>query len=619
MNIRFSIQTKLMLGFSAVLLLLGAVVATGITGMTSIMAYEESVNRVSEAMGEVLRLDAATNAGIMAVRGHLLTGDPQHARLFQEHNQVARQAIETLEGLVSTEDGLALLRDVSASLEAFVAVQAPVFQRATFTQQEIQNMMNETFQESRLQLNTEIADFVTYQTALKQDQAAEANRLADRNRLIALGAGLLALLLGLTISVSLSRGLTRPIRQTAEAAERLAAGDLTVEALQVPTRDEVGHMAQSFNRMVTNLRELVRGITSSTNDVASAADDLDAATQQVAGAAQGTARAVGQVAEGALSQSQSVEQATAVVAELESAIAQISAGAQEQADNAQHTATVVSQMVAAIDDIAAKAQSVSASSQMAAATARTGDDVVKQSIVEMERIRAIVLSSADQIKELGSLSDKIGEITRLITDIADQTNLLALNAAIEAARAGDHGKGFAVVADEVRKLAERAGASAQEISLLIDNIQSGTTQAVAAMEQGTIEVEEGSRLAAEAGNALRSILEMVDQTARDVEMITSTAQGLATDSRDVIRSVNSMATVTEENTAATEQMAAGSHHMAASIREIASVSEENASVAEEVSASTEEMNASAEEIATSAHSLAETAHHLQTQIARFKV
>lgn len=619
MNIRLSIRTKLMLGFSVVLILLGTVVVTSITGMTSIMRHEDQVNRVSEAMGEVLRLDAATNAQIMAVRGYLLVRDSQQKELFEQNYQITQQALEALRNLVSTETGLALIQDVAVAVEAWTSQQVPVFSRNDFTQQEIQLLVTETFRESRNRMNTEIAEFVAYQITLKREREQEGVKLAERNRLIALGAGLAAVLLGLTISISLSRALTRPIRLTAEAAERLAMGDLTVEELQVKTGDEVGHMARSFNTMVTNLRGLVRQVAESTTAVASAADQMDNATQQVAEAANGAARAVAQVAEGTTTQSQSVHQATDVVSELQRAITQIAAGAQEQANQAQHTATVVSQMVTAIDDVAAKAQNVSISSRQAAETARTGNQVVEQSVLEMERIRTTVLRSAEQIKELGQLSDRIGEITRLITDIADQTNLLALNAAIEAARAGDHGKGFAVVADEVRKLAERAGTSAKEISLLIGSIQTGTAQAVQAMEKGTVEVEEGSRLATEAGNALRSILQVVDQTAEDVEAITNTAREIAAGSRDVMQSVDAMAAVTEQNTAATEQMTAGSDHMAASMLEIAAISEENAAAAEEVSASTEEMNASTEEIAASAHSLAETARGLQEQIARFKV
>src|SRR5690606_5043998 len=119
----------------------------------------------------------------------------------------------------------------------------------------------------------------------------------------------------------------------------------------------------------------------------------------------------------------------------------------------------------------------------------------------MARISQAVADAAQRVQELGQQSQRIGEIVQLISDIADQTNLLALNAAIEAARAGEHGRGFAVVAEEVRKLAERSAESTREIAALVENIQLGVTEAVAAVQAGTQEAEVGSRLAVQAGEA----------------------------------------------------------------------------------------------------------------------
>lgn len=137
----------------------------------------------------------------------------------------------------------------------------------------------------------------------------------------------------------------------------------------------------------------------------------------------------------------------------------------------------------------------------------------------MERIKTTVTESGERIKQLGEQSKAIGEIIQVIDDIAEQTNLLALNAAIEAARAGEHGKGFAVVADEVRKLAERSGKATKEIANLIISIQKGTDNAVSAMEKGISEVENGSRFAHDAGQALKEILVTVERANQQVQII----------------------------------------------------------------------------------------------------
>src|SRR5919201_4892601 len=126
-------------------------------------------------------------------------------------------------------------------------------------------------------------------------------------------------------------------------------------------------------------------------------------------------------------------------------------------------------------------------------TAREGLESVRATIGGMQRIRVQVQQTAKQIKRLGESSQEIGQIVRLIEEMADQTILVALNAAIQAAMAGEHGRGFAVVAEEVRRLAERAAAATKQIGTLVQSIQAETTQAVISMENNTHEVVEGSR------------------------------------------------------------------------------------------------------------------------------
>lgn len=449
--------------------------------------------------------------------------------------------------------------------------------------------------------------------------AAAIRQTVSLAQTVGLGLAGGAIAVGLIVAWVLIRGISRPLRQTAAAAARLAEGDLTVEALDVRTRDEVEDMARAFNRMVESLRTLVAQVSDSAAHVAGSSDQLTAATEQVAQVADGVSAAVAQVATGATEQSQQAENAARIVEEVRSAIAQVATGAHEQASSTQEAAQTVATIVAAMEDVAGRAVAIADSSRQATDTARSGSEVVEQTVASMARIRESVAETAEQIRTLGELSTHIGQITGMITEIAEQTNLLALNAAIEAARAGEHGRGFSVVAEEVGNLAARAGASAQEIAGLIQDIQEGTQHAVKAMDEGMHEVQSGTELAADAGNALAQILAVIDDTTKAVEAIASEVQQLAASSRDVAVTVDGVAAVAEQNTAATQQMAAGADQVMTSVGEISAVSTENAAAAEEVSASVEALNTSSEQIAAAAQSLAGIARQLQEQVGRFRV
>jgi methyl-accepting chemotaxis protein len=193
---------------------------------------------------------------------------------------------------------------------------------------------------------------------------------------------------------------------------------------------------------------------------------------------------------------------------------------------------------------------------------------VDKTVAVMGQIAVNVQASAKTVESLGARSDQIGAIIGTIEDIADQTNLLALNAAIEAARAGEQGRGFAVVADEVRALAERTTRATKEIGEMISSIQKETKGAVAAMGLGVRQVEAGTAEAARSGEALREILEQVN---------------------DVVMQVNQIATAAEEQTATTSEISTNMLQITEVVQQTSRGANESAQAAAQLSGNAEEL------------------------------
>jgi methyl-accepting chemotaxis protein len=227
--------------------------------------------------------------------------------------------------------------------------------------------------------------------------------------------------------------------------------------------------------------------------------------------------------------------ATASVStQISSSSEQMAAGAQEQGTQISEVAISLKQMSQTIIETTQNSSRVAMAAKNSGTYASEGGKVVHETIEGMNKIADVVLKTSETIKTLGQSSDQIGEITKVIDEIADQTNLLALNAAIEAARAGEQGRGFAVVADEVRKLAERTSIATKEIEAMIGNILTETSEAVVSMEMGKQEVLRGRELAGQAGNSLNQIIggaqEVIDiasQVAAASEEQSSTAEQIS--------------------------------------------------------------------------------------------
>jgi len=405
------------------------------------------------------------------------------------------------------------------------------------------------------------------------------------------------------------------MKEMAGVTKRIAAGDLAVEIQPKSERDV---LANAFSQMVASQRELIGKVKATAASVSEAGRQLSRASEQTAQATQQIASTIQMIARGAGEQSVTLQDSRRNMDQLSSTIEQISRGAQEQTRGVEEATHMVGQVSSAAGQVSANARAGSDAWKSTAVSAEKGALKTHETIEGMERIKKAMDVVSKRVADLGQRSDEIGKIVATIDDIAAQTNLLALNAAIEAARAGDQGRGFAVVADEVRKLAERSSTATKEIAVLIGGIQSGVREAVGAMQQGGREVEDGYRLAADAGGALDDILERARDVGRQVDQISSAAQELDALSADMVKVIDRINKIVEQNVAATEQMSASSGNMSRSVETTSAVAEENSAAAQEVSASAEEMSAQVEEVLASAQSLADMSGELERSVTVFR-
>lgn len=307
--------------------------------------------------------------------------------------------------------------------------------------------------------------------------------------------------------------LQRQVIRLLDDVEGAARGDLTVKA--EVTADVLGAVADSFNLTIENLREIVKQVSVAARQVSQGSTENEA-----------FARA-------------------------------LSADALRQAEELAVTLNSVQVMTDSIQRVAESAREAEEVARSASETALRGGEAVERTVAGILDIRETVADTTRKVKRLAESSQEISKIVALISQIASRTNLLALNASIEAARAGEAGRGFAIVADEVRQLADRAAKASKEIEQIVLQIQGETGGVMTAMEEGTQQVIEGTRLAEQAKQSLDDIIQVSNRIDVLVRSITADTVEQTETSRAVAQVMQSVE-LTAQETSQESQRVSGS-------------------------------------------------------------
>ncbi|MGN8273562.1 methyl-accepting chemotaxis protein [Pseudomonas sp. SMN5] len=272
------------------------------------------------------------------------------------------------------------------------------------------------------------------------------------------------------------------MRESLLIAERIAANDFSNE-IKVQARDEMGRLVAALSTMQGNLRDTIIQISDSSSQLAATSEEMHAVTEEA------------------------------------------SRGLMRQNNEIEMAATAITEMSSAVDEVAGNAAGASTAASQTSRTAMDGRVKVDDTVDAINMMVGSVESTSASVKGLAIKATDISKVLDVIRAVAQQTNLLALNAAIEAARAGEAGRGFAVVADEVRALAHRTQESTSEIEQMISTIQTGSNEAVMAMEQTSLQATNTLALARSAGLALAEITESIEHiNERNVQIATAAEQ-----------------------------------------------------------------------------------------------
>jgi methyl-accepting chemotaxis protein len=406
------------------------------------------------------------------------------------------------------------------------------------------------------------------------------------------------------------------LRDASAAADRVSDGDLTVDVVPQSEHDE---LTIALDRMVGNLRALVGQVTEASGQVNGVARGLAVSAGDLSQSTAHVASSVAGVTAGTVDQGQKVGEILESLIELGDRVADVRTGGQQIDARIDAAESALNDLTGAIGGATAAANEVQIVAASAAKAADSGATSVRETVEGMARIQHVVEMASVKVTELGAKGSEIGAIVETIDDIAEQTNLLALNAAIEAARAGEQGKGFAVVADEVRKLAERSSRATKEIGALIAQVQSGTEEAVAAMDAGAAEVMQGSELATRSGQAIEDLATAVAATRAAAEQIGDRIRVMSTASEGVVGAMSEIDQIARANGESAEAMLVHASTVIGQLDAVKDVAEATAAHAQEVNSAADQMNVEAQSLAGSADSLVMTARGLARQTKQFRL
>lgn len=639
----FSVGAKLRAGFASALVILVAIGAVAFYNTRKLVAVTEARAEARQFLWDLDRVVSSIRGAQNEQRAYLLTGANENLTAFHDlsdsfaaalldlkrRDPSMRQRIDELLTLIDSEVQGLLNIVTTRNIKGLDAA--------------IAEMKAEGSTSRMKAIRAKVAEIEAIEKQVLAVRAAEEEATVRRT-FWAIGAGtVLALIVVMSASLLITRGITEPVRELVRGAERIGNGELSAR-IAIASNDEIGELAASFNRMAESLAAQNRvlsdsgtALTGGVRVISDGSSMLVGRSQEQSQLVENSTRSLDNVRSGidqvfktAEQVNRRTEECAARAAELQASSEQVRGSMQNLFESVENTSassaqmsTASTQMTSMISSLTAVGeQMLSFVSEMEATTrqldetarqtatlsnqareeALTGSGAVQRTVSGIDRSRELIEKAATALDDLAARAGEIERIVAVIAEVTQQTNLLALNAAIIAAQAGEQGRPFTVVADEMRELADQTRRSTEEITAMIDGLQKGSRDAVRAMHEGRDLVRGNVDVAQNASASLGRIVTASTTSFEMAEKISNSLKQQADASARLHEATSRMADHIEENRRSIEEQARNAQLLAAEADRVRDI-------ARQVRTASEEQSVAASDIATSVEQIDNDARH----------
>ncbi len=561
------ISKKLILTFVIVEIISSIAGIVGFIVMTHMDSnYSKALTDYGFSQGDIGLFNTEFNNNLTIIRDVIITSDTQAIKAYSDQLSASDTKIDNYfanmkKGMLNEKE-MSYYNNIKENLEKFTKIKQQIVSlglsnndlvaQAILTGQGTpisENIRNDT--------NSLISEKTMTGKKIADSLSAEGTNASISILMIIL----LSFSVSLIIAFSISHGISKPVKEMADAAQKMAQGDLSVQ-VSVKSRDEIGRLCSAFAQTIATLKAYINEISVNLTKVSQG--DLNVDSQEEY---KGDFEALKNSIDGI------VVSFNEALTQINDTSEQVSSGSNQVSDGAQGLAQGASEQASSVEELSATIAEISEHIKSNAENASHATVNVNHVSAEIEVSNRHMSDMLTAMSEINHSSSQIRKIIKIIEDIAFQTNILALNAAVEAAKAGAAGKGFAVVADEVRNLASKSAEAAKDTSRLIEN--------------SIRQVENGIKVANETSSSLFQVVEGSKAVADMVEKISQASNQQSDAIRQVTLGVEQISGVIQMNSATAQESAAASKELSEQAQEMRRLVEKF-KLREEISQETEE-------------------------------